>query len=125
MSQEIEEVLAESRAQRNTKLVSVVQLLKTRAARWQILTVVVTMGCYQLCGLNAVSVLPQAMAPPGELPSFMTRFGLHYLPTSMSSVFWLFRISNDSVRAVCGKIHKDLFCLGAFKTKSLRKTMLC
>ncbi|NWS05810.1 GTR9 protein, partial [Motacilla alba] len=54
VSHEIEEVLAESRAQRNTKLVSVVQLLRTRAVRWQILTVVVTMGCYQLCGLNAV-----------------------------------------------------------------------
>lgn len=64
MSHEIEEVLAESRVQRNTKLVSIVQLLRTRAARWQIATVVVTMGCYQLCGLNAVSVLPQAMAAP-------------------------------------------------------------
>uniref|UniRef100_A0A8C5NTP1 Solute carrier family 2, facilitated glucose transporter member 5 n=1 Tax=Junco hyemalis TaxID=40217 RepID=A0A8C5NTP1_JUNHY len=82
VSQEIEEVLAESRAQRNTKLVSVLQLLRTRAVRWQILTVVVTMGCYQLCGLNAVSVLPRAMAPPGEPPSLITSFGLHYLPTS-------------------------------------------
>ncbi|NWY74837.1 GTR9 protein, partial [Erithacus rubecula] len=54
VSQEVEEVLAESRVQRNTKLVSVVELLRTRAVRWQILTVVVTMGCYQLCGLNAV-----------------------------------------------------------------------
>ncbi|NWU95327.1 GTR9 protein, partial [Upupa epops] len=54
VSHEIEEVLAESRVQRNTKLVSVLQLLKTRAVRWQVLTVVVTMGCYQLCGLNAV-----------------------------------------------------------------------
>ncbi|NWI78987.1 GTR9 protein, partial [Dyaphorophyia castanea] len=54
VSHEIEEVLAESRAQRNTKLVSILQLLRTRAVRWQIVTVVVTMGCYQLCGLNAV-----------------------------------------------------------------------
>ncbi|NXK58016.1 GTR9 protein, partial [Sylvietta virens] len=54
VSHEIEEVLAESRVQRNTKLVSIVQLLRTRAVRWQIVTVVVTMGCYQLCGLNAV-----------------------------------------------------------------------
>ncbi|NXJ07719.1 GTR9 protein, partial [Odontophorus gujanensis] len=54
VSQEVEEVLAESRVQRNTKLVSVLQLLKTRAVRWQVITVVVTMGCYQLCGLNAV-----------------------------------------------------------------------
>ncbi|XP_052537620.1 solute carrier family 2, facilitated glucose transporter member 9 isoform X1 [Tympanuchus pallidicinctus] len=54
VSQEVEEVLAESRVQRNTKLVSVLQLLRTRAVRWQVITVVVTMGCYQLCGLNAI-----------------------------------------------------------------------
>ncbi|OXB66886.1 hypothetical protein ASZ78_013547 [Callipepla squamata] len=54
VSQEVEEVLAESRIQRNTKLVSVLQLLKTRAVRWQVITVIVTMGCYQLCGLNAI-----------------------------------------------------------------------
>ncbi|KFQ24586.1 Solute carrier family 2, facilitated glucose transporter member 9, partial [Mesitornis unicolor] len=54
VSHEVEEVLAESRVQRNTKLVSILQLLRTHAVRWQIITVVVTMGCYQLCGLNAV-----------------------------------------------------------------------
>ncbi|XP_075276648.1 solute carrier family 2, facilitated glucose transporter member 9 isoform X2 [Opisthocomus hoazin] len=54
VSQELEEVLAESRVQRNTKLVSILQLLRTRAVRWQVVTVVVTMGCYQLCGLNAI-----------------------------------------------------------------------
>ncbi|KFZ56779.1 Solute carrier family 2, facilitated glucose transporter member 9, partial [Podiceps cristatus] len=54
VSHEVEEVLAESRVQRNTKLVSVLQLLRTRAVRWQVITVVVTMGSYQLCGLNAV-----------------------------------------------------------------------
>ncbi|KFP24259.1 Solute carrier family 2, facilitated glucose transporter member 9, partial [Colius striatus] len=54
VSYEVEEVLAESRVQRNTKLVSIAQLLRTRAMRWQVITVVVTMGCYQLCGLNAV-----------------------------------------------------------------------
>ncbi|KAM9236606.1 solute carrier family 2, facilitated glucose transporter member 9 isoform 1-T1 [Leptosomus discolor] len=54
VSHEVEEVLAESRVQRNTKLVSVLQLLRTSAVRWQVITVVVTMGCYQLCGLNAI-----------------------------------------------------------------------
>ncbi|GAB0188140.1 solute carrier family 2, facilitated glucose transporter member 9 [Grus japonensis] len=54
VSNEVEEVLAESRVQRNTKLVSILQLLRTRAVRWQVITVVVTMGCYQLCGLNAI-----------------------------------------------------------------------
>uniref|UniRef100_A0A8C0BNR8 Solute carrier family 2, facilitated glucose transporter member 5 n=1 Tax=Buteo japonicus TaxID=224669 RepID=A0A8C0BNR8_9AVES len=54
VSHEVEEVLAESRVQRNTKLVSILQLLRTHAVRWQVITVVVTMGCYQLCGLNAI-----------------------------------------------------------------------
>nr|XP_025977856.1 solute carrier family 2, facilitated glucose transporter member 9 [Dromaius novaehollandiae] len=54
VSHEVEEVLSESRVQRNTRLVSVLQLLRTRAVRWQVITVVVTMGCYQLCGLNAI-----------------------------------------------------------------------
>lgn len=71
MSYEVEEVLAESRVQRNTKLVSVLQLLRTRAVRWQVITVVITMACYQLCGLNAVSVLLQAMASPRVLLSFL------------------------------------------------------
>lgn len=50
-------------------------------------------------------------------PFLYNRFGLYPLSTSMSSLFWLFLISNDSVRAMCGKIHRDLYCLGAFKTK--------
>uniref|UniRef100_A0A8B9PA32 Solute carrier family 2, facilitated glucose transporter member 5 n=1 Tax=Apteryx owenii TaxID=8824 RepID=A0A8B9PA32_APTOW len=65
VSHEVEEVLSESRVQRNTKLVSVLQLLRTHAVRWQVITVVATMGCYQLCGLNAVSALLQAMAYSG------------------------------------------------------------
>lgn len=90
VSREIEEVLAESRVQRNTKMVSILQLLRTRAVRWQIVTVVVTMGCYQLCGLNAVSVLLQALASPGVLLSFITGFGLYHSPASMTFLFWLF-----------------------------------
>lgn len=55
MSAELEEVHAEGRAQTTVHAVSVGQLLRCRAVRWQVVTVVVTMGCYQLCGLNAVS----------------------------------------------------------------------
>lgn len=49
-------------------------------------------------------------------PFLYDRFGLYHLPTSTSSLFWLF-LSNDSVRAACGKIRRDLSCLRAFKTK--------
>ncbi|XP_032631661.1 solute carrier family 2, facilitated glucose transporter member 9 isoform X1 [Chelonoidis abingdonii] len=46
--------LKESEAQRNVKLESVLQLLRNRSVRWQIITVIITMACYQLCGLNAI-----------------------------------------------------------------------
>ncbi|XP_071350503.1 solute carrier family 2, facilitated glucose transporter member 9 isoform X2 [Trachinotus anak] len=51
---ELEEVHAEARAQDNLHTVSVLQLLKSPAVRWQLITIIVTMACYQLCGLNAI-----------------------------------------------------------------------
>lgn len=54
VSEELEEVHAEARAQENLQTTSVFQLMKNQAVRWQLITVVVTMASYQLCGLNAV-----------------------------------------------------------------------
>ncbi|XP_005918761.1 solute carrier family 2, facilitated glucose transporter member 9 isoform X1 [Haplochromis burtoni] len=54
VSQELEEVHMEARAQDKLHTVSVLQLLKSPAVRWQLITVIVTMACYQLCGLNAI-----------------------------------------------------------------------
>ncbi|XP_062271557.1 solute carrier family 2, facilitated glucose transporter member 9 [Scomber scombrus] len=54
VSKELEEVHAEARAQDNVHTVSMLQLLKTPAVRWQLITIIVTMSCYQLCGLNAI-----------------------------------------------------------------------
>lgn len=54
VSVELEEVHAEGRAQVTLQTVSVLHLLKTRSARWQLITIIITMGCYQLCGLNAI-----------------------------------------------------------------------
>ncbi|XP_043978729.1 solute carrier family 2, facilitated glucose transporter member 9 isoform X2 [Gambusia affinis] len=54
VSQELEEVHAEARAQDNVNTVSVLQLLRSPAVRWQLITIIVTMACYQLCGLNAI-----------------------------------------------------------------------
>lgn len=54
VSCEIEEVLEESRVQRNIQTASIIQLLCDTSKRWQVLTVIVTMACYQLCGLNAI-----------------------------------------------------------------------
>ncbi|XP_049430550.1 solute carrier family 2, facilitated glucose transporter member 9 [Epinephelus fuscoguttatus] len=54
VSQELEEVHAEARAQDNLQTASVLQLLRSRAVRWQLITIIITMACYQLCGLNAI-----------------------------------------------------------------------
>ncbi|CAH2299815.1 solute carrier family 2, facilitated glucose transporter member 9 isoform X2 [Pelobates cultripes] len=53
VTQNIEEVFAETKLQSNVRLVSVIELFKTRSVRWQIITIIVTMASYQLCGLNA------------------------------------------------------------------------
>ncbi|XP_061543409.1 solute carrier family 2, facilitated glucose transporter member 9 [Phycodurus eques] len=54
VSLELEEVHAEARVQKTLHTVSVLQLLKNRGVRWQLITVLVTMASYQLCGLNAI-----------------------------------------------------------------------
>ncbi|XP_060003334.1 solute carrier family 2, facilitated glucose transporter member 9 isoform X1 [Lagenorhynchus albirostris] len=73
VSREVEEVLAESREQRNSRLVSVLELLRSPSVRWQVITVVITMACYQLCGLNAIwfytnSIFGKAGIPPEKIP---------------------------------------------------------
>lgn len=55
VSKELEDVHAEARTQETLQTASVFQLMKSPAVRWQLITVVVTMASYQLCGLNAVS----------------------------------------------------------------------
>ncbi|XP_054472117.1 solute carrier family 2, facilitated glucose transporter member 9 isoform X2 [Anoplopoma fimbria] len=54
VSQELEEVHAEARAQVNLQKASVLQLLRSPAVRWQLITIIISMACYQLCGLNAI-----------------------------------------------------------------------
>ncbi|XP_075401143.1 solute carrier family 2, facilitated glucose transporter member 9 [Tenrec ecaudatus] len=73
VSREVEEVRAESRVQRNIRLASVLELLRSPSVRWQVLTVIITMACYQLCGLNAIwfytnSIFQTAGIPPGKIP---------------------------------------------------------
>uniref|UniRef100_W5MUT4 Solute carrier family 2, facilitated glucose transporter member 5 n=1 Tax=Lepisosteus oculatus TaxID=7918 RepID=W5MUT4_LEPOC len=54
VSEEMDEVHAELRAQNTLQLISIMGLFRDRSVRWQIITVIVTMACYQLCGLNAI-----------------------------------------------------------------------
>ncbi|XP_072435606.1 solute carrier family 2, facilitated glucose transporter member 9 isoform X2 [Chiloscyllium punctatum] len=51
---ELEEVQAERKAQKHIQLLSVLDLLRKQSVRWQVITVIVIMACYQLCGLNAI-----------------------------------------------------------------------
>ncbi|XP_037685324.1 solute carrier family 2, facilitated glucose transporter member 9 isoform X2 [Choloepus didactylus] len=73
VSQEVEEVLAESRTWRSVRLTSVLELLRTPSVRWQVITIIITMACYQLCGLNAIwfytnSIFGEAGIPPEKIP---------------------------------------------------------
>ncbi|XP_043918530.1 solute carrier family 2, facilitated glucose transporter member 9 isoform X2 [Protopterus annectens] len=54
VSEEIKEVQEEKKAQTNIQITSVLDLLRNRTARWQLITVIIIMACYQLCGLNAI-----------------------------------------------------------------------
>uniref|UniRef100_A0AAY4E982 Major facilitator superfamily (MFS) profile domain-containing protein n=1 Tax=Denticeps clupeoides TaxID=299321 RepID=A0AAY4E982_9TELE len=54
VSLELEEVHAESRAQNTVAAVTVLDVFRNRNVRWQLITVIVTMASYQLCGLNAI-----------------------------------------------------------------------
>ncbi|KAK6493563.1 solute carrier family 2 [Huso huso] len=73
VSKELEEVQAEYRAQHSIHLVSMIELFKTPSVRWQIITAIVTMGCYQLCGLNAIwfytnNILKEAGMDSNQIP---------------------------------------------------------
>lgn len=54
VARELEEVHAESRSQITQRTASVLDLFRKRSLRWQLITVIVVMSCYQLCGLNAI-----------------------------------------------------------------------
>uniref|UniRef100_A0A8C5EWD8 Solute carrier family 2, facilitated glucose transporter member 5 n=1 Tax=Gopherus evgoodei TaxID=1825980 RepID=A0A8C5EWD8_9SAUR len=84
--------LEESEAQRNVKLVSVLQLLRNRSVRWQIITVIITMACYQLCGLNAVSIPFQYVACNGSCLLLISIYMFSYL-----TVFIIFHFSGLAV----------------------------
>ncbi|KAH0515698.1 Solute carrier family 2, facilitated glucose transporter member 9 [Microtus ochrogaster] len=73
VSRELEEVLAESHVQRNVHLVSVLELLRAPFVRWQVITVIITMASYQLCGLNAIwfytnSIFGESGIPQDKIP---------------------------------------------------------
>ncbi|XP_010640143.1 solute carrier family 2, facilitated glucose transporter member 9 isoform X11 [Fukomys damarensis] len=73
VSRVMEEILSENRVQRNIRLVPVLELLRAPFVRCQVITVIVIMACYQLCGLNAIwfytnSIFGKAGIAPGSVP---------------------------------------------------------
>lgn len=54
-SWELQEMLKEKAAQQNLRSHSVMELLRNRDVRWQLISVLVTFSSLQLCGINAVS----------------------------------------------------------------------
>ncbi|XP_075786850.1 solute carrier family 2, facilitated glucose transporter member 9 isoform X3 [Pelodiscus sinensis] len=111
VSREVEEVLAESQAQKSVKLVSVLQLLRNRSVRWQIITVIVTMACYQLCGLNAGLAIERL----GRRPLLIGGFGLMVIffviltvsLTLQNHAYWLPYLSIFCILATIAS-----FCIG-------------
>lgn len=58
-SVEVEEMLEEKAALQSVRSHSVMELIKNQTLRWQLLTIFVTFTTLQLCGINAVSIVPQ------------------------------------------------------------------
>ncbi|KAI4872573.1 hypothetical protein NFI96_010019 [Prochilodus magdalenae] len=77
VSAELEEVHAERRAQNTLQMASALELFRNRAVRWQTITVIITMACYQLCGLNALVELMDFALTASM--SFLTASKSHYL----------------------------------------------
>ncbi|XP_077158442.1 solute carrier family 2, facilitated glucose transporter member 9 isoform X3 [Paroedura picta] len=114
VSCEVEEVLEESRVQRNIQAASIIQLLRDSTKRWQVLTVVVTMACYQLCGLNAIwfytnNIFKEAGLSPEMIPYVtLSTGGIEILAAVFSAQApWLSYLSIFCILAVIAS-----FCIG-------------
>ncbi|XP_055365005.1 solute carrier family 2, facilitated glucose transporter member 9 isoform X4 [Betta splendens] len=109
VSQELEEVHAEARAQENLHTVSVLQLLRNPAVRWQLITVIITMACYQLCGLNAIwyytnGILREAGFPENILPYITLSTGIiETLAAIISLSNYIHGVTHWTVRAGGGR----------------------
>ncbi|VTJ60091.1 Hypothetical predicted protein [Marmota monax] len=97
VSGEMQEALAESCVQRNVHLLSVLQLLRTPFLRWQVITVVVTMACYQLCGLNAIWFYTNSIFGKAGIPQEKTP----YVTLSTGGVETLASIFSEALAESC------------------------
>ncbi|XP_062902361.1 solute carrier family 2, facilitated glucose transporter member 9 isoform X3 [Mobula hypostoma] len=111
VTEELEEVLSERKVQSQIHLVSVLELLRKKCVRWQVITVVVIMACYQLCGLNAGLTIEKLGRKPLLIGGFCLMsffFGLLTLSLNLQDkVFWM---SYVNVLSILGVITS--FCIG-------------
>ncbi|XP_075921974.1 solute carrier family 2, facilitated glucose transporter member 9 isoform X1 [Petromyzon marinus] len=80
VQREMVEIQAEGIAQAHISVMSLWGLLRERAVRWQVITVAITMACYQLCGVNAIwfyasSIFRQAGIDPAITPYIIISTG--------------------------------------------------
>ena len=54
---EVEEMLQEKAALQNVRSHSVMELIRDKSVRWQLITIIFTFTPLQLCGINAVSYM--------------------------------------------------------------------
>ncbi|XP_062902360.1 solute carrier family 2, facilitated glucose transporter member 9 isoform X2 [Mobula hypostoma] len=114
VTEELEEVLSERKVQSQIHLVSVLELLRKKCVRWQVITVVVIMACYQLCGLNAIwfytnSIFKDAGIKEDHIPYLtLSTGGVEIVASVLSDkVFWM---SYVNVLSILGVITS--FCIG-------------
>ncbi|XP_078263440.1 solute carrier family 2, facilitated glucose transporter member 9 isoform X5 [Rhinoraja longicauda] len=101
VTEEVEEVLAERKAQNEVRLLSVLELVHNRSVRWQLITTVVTMSCYQLCGLNASLTIERL----GRRSLLIGGF------CSMAFFFGLLTISLNLQKSVQGMSYVSVFTI--------------
>ncbi|KAM6318268.1 solute carrier family 2, facilitated glucose transporter member 11-like [Podargus strigoides] len=68
---EIDDIMKEKATMKNTKILSVLELMKEPAFRWQLYMIVILTATVQLCGINAVEFL-QAAGFEERMISYMT-----------------------------------------------------
>ncbi|XP_076876464.1 solute carrier family 2 member 11, like [Brachyhypopomus gauderio] len=85
---EVEEMQAEHAAQQGVKNHSLMELMLSRAVRWQLVTIIITFVTLQLCGINAVYLYSSDVFRAAGIPEHHLRYvalgtGLCEVSTSM------------------------------------------
>ncbi|XP_055500593.1 solute carrier family 2, facilitated glucose transporter member 9 isoform X1 [Leucoraja erinacea] len=102
VTEEMEEVLSERRVQSEVHVASVLELLQNRSVRWQLITTVVAMSCYQLCGLNAIwyytsSIFAKAGLRKDQIPYITLSTGAIEVVSSILSSLTIERLGRKTL----------------------------